>query len=585
MKKYSKVFLLILLCSFFSIIKVSATTTFYVGDKISGVYLKVNKSGKLVYRQIKEIKSYTDNYNYYCIEMNELLTQNAPYESSGENQAGIAGLSEEKWNRINNLAYYGYGYGTHTDLYWKALTQVLIWRELIPSDWSIEFTDTLVGKVNNSLFANEINEINNLINSHNILPTIANQSYETNVNEQLVLQDNNNVLDDYEITAGNNTLESYIANNSLYVKSSNPGDYTLTLKRKNTASNLSKIYFITGGQKVIQTTSPSPNEIKVNIHIKGGKIELNKLDYDHKTNQAYPDTTLQKAVYEIYDENNNLITSITTNADGYGITDYLKPGKYYLKEKTPSLGYELDLEKHYFEIKDNEVTNVKVYEKVIKIKVYFEKYLTDLLKFSSEANISFEITRLSDNTKFIVTTNKYGKVNFELTYGKYKVHQLNSKYGFKMVDDFEIEVNDKTDKKLKYVLEDELIKKKIIINKKDSNTKLNLTAGFRFKIFNIELNKYVEINKQTIFTTNDLGIIELELPYGKYYLEEIYSLDNYHLNLDKLYFEINPDSLDIIELEFYNEMKTYEVPNTNAQDYNLYILLLVGAIYVFKKII
>ena len=57
---------------------------------------------------------------------------------------------------------------------------------------------------------------------------------------------------------------------------------------------------------------------------------------------------------------------ITTNEDGYAISDYLPIGGYYLQEISPSLGYQLDLEKYYFKIDENNLyVNIDVYEKVI----------------------------------------------------------------------------------------------------------------------------------------------------------------------------------------------------------------------------
>ena len=43
------------------------------------------------------------------------------------------GLSEEVINKMNIIAYYGYGYQNHTDPKWYAITQMMIWETVEPN--------------------------------------------------------------------------------------------------------------------------------------------------------------------------------------------------------------------------------------------------------------------------------------------------------------------------------------------------------------------------------------------------------------------------------------------------------------------
>ncbi|UKI28249.1 MAG: prealbumin-like fold domain-containing protein [Clostridium sp.] len=94
--------------------------------------------------------------------------------------------------------------------------------------------------------------------------------------------------------------------------------------------------------------------------------------------------------------NNEKVGEITTDENGYGISDYLPSlGDFYLKELSPSKGYTIDTKNKYSFIvdKDNLLANVEVYERVIKADVTlfktFASGATGILK--GEPNITFEI--------------------------------------------------------------------------------------------------------------------------------------------------------------------------------------------------
>ena len=101
---------------------------------------------------------------------------------------------------------------------------------------------------------------------------------------------------------------------------------------------------------------------------------------------------------------------------------------------------------------------------------------------------------------------------------------------------------------------------------------------------NTDITKVISILEDNLIKeviTNDNGLIEIELEYGKYYFKEISTLDNYVLNDEKHYFEVKTDG-EIIEekivnefikgtLEFtktdFSESKT--LPNTTIEIYTI----------------
>lgn len=101
-----------------------------------------------------------------------------------------------------------------------------------------------------------------------------------------------------------------------------------------------------------------PFEIKENGEIvkaqmtnerKLGSLKVTKVDKDSNE-------TLAGAVFELYDSNDQLLSSATTDSEGVFTVKELPIGKYYIKEKTAPIGYETDDSKHKFEVKEHEET-------------------------------------------------------------------------------------------------------------------------------------------------------------------------------------------------------------------------------------
>ena len=95
-----------------------------------------------------------------------------------------------------------------------------------------------------------------------------------------------------------------------------------------------------------------------------GNLEINKLgeNYHFVNNDIiYENELLHGIEFEIYDSNNKLIKSITTNKNGYAKCNNLPLGKYYIKEKTSLDKYVLS-DKYAFEIKKdgNKAIDVKL---------------------------------------------------------------------------------------------------------------------------------------------------------------------------------------------------------------------------------
>ena len=134
---------------------------------------------------------------------------------------------------------------------------------------------------------------------------------------------------------------------------------------------------------------------------------------------------LSNAVYGIYNTSNEKIAELVTNNDAYAISDYLPSlGEFYLKEITPSKGYELDNNKYPFVVdKNNLLASVKVYEKVIDSNLtIFKVYASDKTGvLTPEPNITFDIYLKSCFGK----STSYGEIssaNVETIFEQMRVH-------------------------------------------------------------------------------------------------------------------------------------------------------------------
>ena len=78
--------------------------------------------------------------------------------------------------------------------------------------------------------------------------------------------------------------------------------------------------------------------------------------------------TTKKKIPLRFEKIRNLISATDEKGEAFfsKIPGY---GKYYLLEKRAPDGYELDLEKHYFEITDNKTKEIVLYDSKIEVKI------------------------------------------------------------------------------------------------------------------------------------------------------------------------------------------------------------------------
>ncbi len=108
-------------------------------------------------------------------------------------------FSDDLKSLLEKIGYYGYEYPGHQTNYYYIAAQELIWKAVRP-DIEVTWTtgENMTGNVID--ISKEKEEILKLVESHDLKPSFSEQLFKDEVGKTLVLEDKNNVLDDYDIS-------------------------------------------------------------------------------------------------------------------------------------------------------------------------------------------------------------------------------------------------------------------------------------------------------------------------------------------------------------------------------------------------
>ena len=135
-----------------------------------------------------------------------------------------------------------------------------------------------------------------------------------------------------------------------------------------------------------------------------------------------------------------------------------------------------------------------------------------------------------------------GKIDIVLPYGMYKIVQKNTKEGYKSIPDFNINIDGNTNNT--YDLYDDLIKGDLVLNK--YNVDLETCEKEDGALFEI----YKDNSLYGIYQTIN-GLIDIKLPYGKYFIKQIKGIEGYKFVDD---FEVFINSEGKYEYDLYDEL-------------------------------
>lgn len=566
-----KILLVVTLLMLFVPSLVFADTTydsFYEGEYLNGAYIKKFKKGASTgkYEQMRMFRRTSDNTFAYCIELWESLKSGVDMLEHSYNYLNYTNIGEEKWKKIELISYYGYGYQNHTNNSWYVATQFLIWQT-ISDDSIIYFTDTLNGNKTDKFVA-EMNEINTLVNNHYKYPSFNGNTYEVNLNEEFILNDTNNILNEYEIITSSNNFSVEKANNTLKVKANTVSNFSIKLTKGNYRDSI-KLYTNPNGQDLIVRGNYTSLVSKVDFNTLAGKIYLTKVDNETYLSVGQGDAKIENTKYTLYDSNMNIVQDLIIDKNGKAESNYLPYGTYYLKEKEAGLGYNLDDDTYTINLtKDVSNYYLTLKNRVIrgKIIVYKEYEPLNTNKHYPEKNILFKIYDSNNNFVSQFTTDSDGYGETILPYGKYLVKQISTLENYNKIDDFSIFIGE--EKEYHYNLLNKEKGSSLIIYKKDKETKLPIRlSNTKFMIKNKTTNNYVSNDNQNVFETVDGKLVlPFKLGIGQYELIEVEAPIGYKKNDVPYEFSVTDN----------DDNKTSVIDIYNDKDYQRIQLLKVG---------
>ena len=440
-------------------------------------YVHVNNDGS-EYSSYQLAMFYLDGKLAYCVEPG-LAIYSTKYNVGNWD---VTSLSPAQRHRIELIGFYGYEYPSHQgNVKYYMAAQELIWKVVKPlnATWS---TEKRGGGQIISL-EEEKNEIERLISNYSTKPSFNGKTIEAVVGDTISLNDDNNALSRFDIYSSGNQ-NANIDGNTLNIKINTTGADQIKLRIKRYDEDVNLVYYNSNSQKLAHTRLSDPVYSILNIKSVAGIVNINKLDKDTKKNQAQGEASLKGAIYDIFNENDEYITSISTDELGQGKSINLPNlGRYYLKEKSASNGYLVDDTKYYFDMtKDNLNQNINVYEKVISrsydITKVYASAKTGIM--TPEPNVEFGIYNKNNKLVLKKTTDKDGKIYFTLPYGSYTLKQLTTK-GYEKINDYHFEIRN-TGEKINKVFSNAEITSKIKIIKVDENGNNIRKSGIKFKI-------------------------------------------------------------------------------------------------------
>lgn len=353
MKKYFKILLLLLIVIFgIKGVKVKALSmsTSYIDNVWSFHYRNGDmwSYGQLPFR-------YVDGKLVYCIQPDVRISTS----EYNEYEFYRSGYSEEDRINMELISYYGYGYDNHDSINYYIATQDLLWRFSPDDDIKWTTTNNENGEVID--ITNEKNEILSLVSKHNVLPTFNNSLNNILVNGELILTDENNVLNNYDLDYPDN-LNIIKDDNKLIITPKTEGEYKVKLKHK--VNYNSNTYIYDNFNTLTQMTAAfgMPNMIDGEFTVISKKADVNIYKKDLSTNELIYDKGIVIKIKDII--NDVYITDDLEFIDGK-ISISLPVGKYKIEEIKTSDNYKINdgLE---FEIIDEENKDIDFYnEKVI----------------------------------------------------------------------------------------------------------------------------------------------------------------------------------------------------------------------------
>ena len=431
---YTSLLIVISICSLPMITNAKEVHDTITIDRSYNFYVattKLSDPSKWVY-SVQNVIRRTSDWNIgYCLQAHVLLTDGASVTgySDMNDKLSLMNLTEKEIERIELIAYYGYGYTNHTSMDWYAATQLLIWgitdKDSVP--YPIEEGDRTL--VRSSRYDGMMNEINSLVDNHGKTVRFDKQEVKMKVGETIRLTDKNNILGNYFEVKSNDSLSMTIEGNELVItaKKGYEGDIELIAKENDNMP----LIFDGANQKCLNRGDPTYISARLNVKAET-EFKLNKVYGSSNSGIYIPE---EGAVFELYDiEKNSLITTLTTNEDGVAQV-YLPFGKYRLHQVSGKEGHKLNGD-YEFEINGTKVKEtIYLQNEIIKSDLLFTK--TDITTDVGLPNTLIEIYNAeTDELIFSGRTDDAGTIYIKnIEFGDYYIIEKEAPEGYELTEE------------------------------------------------------------------------------------------------------------------------------------------------------
>lgn len=323
------------------------------------------------------------------------------------------------------------------------------------------------------------------------------------------------------------------------------------------------------------------------------KTELADNKYDTPDGEANYDTEapIKGAVYKLYDADGGEIATKVTDKEGKIYAEDLTFGKYYFQETVPATGYELNSEKLWFEVDENNTeANIEAKDYSEQISTFDvrkkgsvwlqkldEKKLAvkgaeyGLYRIAEDGSAERMYVHLESGSKYVfdpeqtagsvleMVTSSEGVIEISgLYWGEYYLKEEKSPMGYELNDDLYKFTISKENASRTVTVEavDPRLKGSVTLTKvseENNNVKL---AGAEFVLYKSDGTLYMDKDADgNALRTDEDGTLTVKgLEWGSYYFEETKAPAGYGLTNKKIRFSVNyltadPDKPQLITVE------------------------------------
>ena len=271
---------------------------------------------------------------------------------------------------------------------------------------------------------------------------------------------------------------------------------------------------------------------KVNIVEEKGSLTINKVDAE--TSKALAGVT-----YRLFDANGKKVADMTTDADGKAVLADLPQGRYSYQEISAPSGYVVDNTKYQITITATAL-NITQKRTNTPAKASIEIIKVDGDNKTPLQGAGFRLYDASNKQVAEGYTDVNGKLTFSgLRLGRYTYKEFKAPDGYVLDDTAHSAVLNKNGQVLKVTRENIPVKGSIEVLKVDAETKQPLT-GVVYRLFDADGNKIAD------GTTDVTGKVTFSgLRLGKYFYQEINTVDGYVLDETKYDFSLTTANLNI----------------------------------------